>query len=189
MESFATAWNTEGFRDIVDISLIPWGHGQVLNPSSSDRAIWCQHGEYECLAQRITACVATLQSNEDAVQFVIDLATEMFGATACDDPTEIAQVLASTLDFNWQDIADCVADEGIADDVTMQYWESTAALDPALDPGEASGGVGRPCVPGNQREKLRLVSFIQTNSIFSITPLSTPVVDIIRSSMNCCKLH
>ena len=96
--SLAPAWNTDGFRDIVDISLIPWGHGKIADSSSDtdSPSLWCQHGSNECLAQRITACVATLGSSDQTVDFVIDLATKMIGGS-CDDPTEMAEDIVDTL--------------------------------------------------------------------------------------------
>lgn len=134
MENLAIAWNTDGFRDIVDISLIPWGHGQLVDSTSDNTSpsVWCQHGSNECLAQRITACVATLASSDETMDFVINLAMTMYGEP-CDDPTEMAEDVVRTLGMDWQDIADCVDSTGIADTVTMEYYESTAALDPALD--------------------------------------------------------
>jgi len=133
--SLSAAWNTDGFRDIVDIAVVPWGHGRILEPSLSDSdqpTMWCQHGSNECLAQRITACVDTLGSSEQTVDFVIHLATAMFGT--CDDPTAMAAEIAQSLGMDWQVIAECVESTGgSADTMTMQYYQSTMALDPALD--------------------------------------------------------
>lgn len=138
VNSLAPAWKTNGFQDIVDIILSPWGH-ETFNKSASTGmySYQCQHGPNECIGQRIESCAAMIIKPMQFVDFVIDLETQMYRAkcqnsTACCDPTKMAQNVAEKLDLPWSEIEHCVHTPQIADQAEMMQYGNTLALNPML---------------------------------------------------------
>mmetsp|Transcript_10342 Transcript_10342/g.15437 ORF Transcript_10342/g.15437 Transcript_10342/m.15437 type:complete len:154 (-) Transcript_10342:199-660(-) len=46
------AWNTEGWQDIVNVTLVPYGNAEM----DSEGRITCQHGDGECKGNRWEQC-------------------------------------------------------------------------------------------------------------------------------------
>mmetsp|Transcript_46049 Transcript_46049/g.127942 ORF Transcript_46049/g.127942 Transcript_46049/m.127942 type:complete len:194 (-) Transcript_46049:151-732(-) len=61
-----TLWKTEGFAEILDITLLPYG-----NAEGSGSKIECQHGPNECEVNMVEACaIKHLPSQEEHLPFI-----------------------------------------------------------------------------------------------------------------------
>eukprot|EP01083_Nonionella_stella_P000085 239_1 len=136
--SLASAWETDGFQDIVDITLVPWGH-ETYNKSeqTGQYSYQCQHGPNECIGQRIESCASLYLKPNAFVDFIIALETEMLdvkcqNSTHCCDPTEMSQSIAEKQNMPWREIETCINTAEIADMSEMLQYKSTTTLDPLL---------------------------------------------------------
>ena len=71
--TLAQAWSVEGFTDVANVTLIPWGHETYNVTHNSDGTntynFSCQHGINECVGNKIHTCVRYL-SNYNASIYI-----------------------------------------------------------------------------------------------------------------------
>eukprot|EP01084_Bolivina_argentea_P084097 152190_1 len=117
--SLAPLWNTDGLKNIVNITISFWGKQQYYyNKTTNIYHYACQHGYNECVGQQLEDCIIHLYPNSNQnIPFVIKLETEMKrmdcqNSTHCTcDIVQLSETLISqtpgNFGMNWNDIENC----------------------------------------------------------------------------------
>lgn len=137
VNSLSRAWNKQGFPDVVDVLLVPWGFQTYKSTLTGHYSYQCQHGPNECIIQKIESCAAMYISRSRFVTFVIELQKKAYNnchqnCTNCFDAITISKTIAEKLNISWHQIGNCINTVDVADQAEMLSYIKTMQLDPPL---------------------------------------------------------
>ena len=124
---------------MVDLVMVPWGYATFKTDTEAGAHDFkCQHGENECTAQMLQACVRFASDYKAGkyVPFFIALETEMMRSECmnekCCDPTEMAAKLAteSFPAIDWHRAMVCNRRKSMRISAALSEWEKTNMLAP-----------------------------------------------------------